>query len=78
MDVFLDEAEFYEIEEHVIRKFKFEEGIQINRDSAADMMPPGLLAKKIWLLFDFPESSMQVKIYFRLATVTILVKMLHK
>lgn len=57
-DVLLEDALFYQLSQAVIDQFRVEEGLS-PPTSKHEIVPRGLLYRKLWLLFDFPESSKQ-------------------
>ncbi|XP_065647575.1 potassium voltage-gated channel subfamily A member 2 [Hydra vulgaris] len=59
MDVFTDEIRFYELGEHVIHKIEREEGYIEDEEP---VYPKGKWKRKIWELFEFPDTSMLAKI----------------
>ncbi|XP_035704163.1 potassium voltage-gated channel protein Shaker [Folsomia candida] len=61
LDIFYDDAEFFGLPQSVIANFKLEEGVA-ESPTEDDDMPQNLLQRKIWLLFDYPESSIQARI----------------
>lgn len=60
-DILLEDAEFYQLSQTVIDQFRIEEGLATQADKQ-DIIPGPLLNRKIYLLFDFPESSTQAEI----------------
>ena len=68
LDVFSEEIRFYALGEDVIEKYKEDEGFIKEPDRP---MPENQLQKKIWLLFDYPESSMPARI-IAIFSVTII------
>lgn len=57
-DVLLEDAQFYQLSQAIIDQFRVEEGLS-PPNSKHEIVPKGLLRRKLWLLFDFPESSLQ-------------------
>lgn len=52
-DIFLDELAFFEVEEHVIKAYKREEGYTETKYE----YPDNEVLAKIWALFEYPETS---------------------
>ena len=59
IEVFSDEISFYELGDNVIEKYKEEEGIM---QEEPQIMPTNELQKYLWLLFEYPESSIAARI----------------
>ncbi|CAL8076832.1 unnamed protein product [Calicophoron daubneyi] len=67
IDVFSEEIQFYEIDEESIEKYRDDEGF-IREE--VKVLPEQKLQRKIWLLFEYPESSTAARI---IAIVSIIV-----
>ncbi|KAF6773319.1 hypothetical protein AHF37_06522 [Paragonimus kellicotti] len=67
IDVFTEEIQFYEIDEDAIEKYRDDEGF-IREE--VKVLPENELQRKIWLLFEYPESSMPARV---IAVISILV-----
>lgn len=52
-DVFLDELDFFQVEEQVIKNYKKEEGYTETKYE----YPENEMLKKVWCLFEYPETS---------------------
>ena len=59
MDVFADEIRFYELGEEVIHKIEREEGYI---EEEEPVYPKGKWKRKIWELFEFPDTSILAKV----------------
>jgi voltage-gated potassium channel Kch len=66
----MEEIRFFELGDEVINKFKEDEGFAAPGTSADEQMPDNELMKKLWLLFEHPESSISARI---VAVVSVLV-----
>lgn len=54
LDVFIDEIKFYELGEQTLAKFREDEGFIKEADKP---MPQNETQRRVWLLFEYPESS---------------------
>lgn len=54
MDVFMEEIKFYELGEEAIDKYREDEGY--NKEEVK-VLPENEFQRKVWLLFEYPESS---------------------
>lgn len=54
LDVFIDEIKFYELGEQTLAKFREDEGFI---KEAEKPMPQNETQRRVWLLFEYPESS---------------------
>ncbi|ESO02555.1 hypothetical protein HELRODRAFT_65928, partial [Helobdella robusta] len=70
LDVFMEEIKFYELGSDVIEQYKEEEGFVKEEDKP---MPLNETQKKIWLLMEYPESSIAARL---IALISILVILL--
>lgn len=68
-DIFFDELKFYQIGEEEIEKFKKQEGIPVEKPL---ILPKNKLKRNIWLLFEFPQSSIAARIVGILSIGVIL------
>lgn len=59
IDVFTEEIHYYEIDEDAIEKYRDDEGF-IRED--VKVLPENRFQRKIWLLFEYPESSLSARI----------------
>lgn len=69
LDVFLEEIKFYELGETTIEKFREDEGFIKEEER---VLPVNNFQKQIWLLFEYPESSMAARCIAILSVVIIL------
>lgn len=60
LDVFSEEIHFFELGEAVIEKFREDEGFAC---ATENYLPSNSLQRKLWLLFEYPESSRNAR-YF--------------
>lgn len=56
LDIFIEEVRFYELGEEVLVKLKTDEGIAPKEEEERPL-PKNEVHKKLWLLFEHPESS---------------------
>jgi len=59
LDVFSEEIKFYDLGDVAIEKFREDEGFIKEEEQ---VLPDNYFQKKIWLLFEYPESSMPAKV----------------
>ncbi|XP_015915638.1 potassium voltage-gated channel protein Shaker isoform X2 [Parasteatoda tepidariorum] len=69
LDVFAEEIKFYELGEVTFNKFREDEGF-IKEDEKP--LPKQELQKKMWLLFEYPESSQAARVIAIISVVVIL------
>ena len=69
LDVFLEEIKFYDLGENAIEKFREDEGFIKEEER---VLPENNFQKQIWLLFEYPESSMAARVIAILSVVIIL------
>ncbi|CAG0882998.1 unnamed protein product [Cyprideis torosa] len=69
LDVFAEEIKFYELGEAALCKFREDEGF-IKEDEKP--LPNNDLQRKLWLLFEYPESSQQARVVAIISVVVIL------
>ncbi|KAF6018132.1 KCNA5 [Bugula neritina] len=69
LDVFLEEIKFYELGDSTIEKFREDEGFIKEEEK---ILPENNFQKQIWLLFEYPESSMAARCIAILSVVIIL------
>ncbi|XP_019745383.1 potassium voltage-gated channel subfamily A member 7 [Hippocampus comes] len=67
LDVFLEELIFYQLGEDIVDRFKADEGFPKEEER---VLPSGKLRRRLWMLFEYPESSSAARI---IAIVSILV-----
>nr|QQY02469.1 potassium voltage-gated channel protein Shaker 1 [Cryptocotyle lingua] len=69
IDVFTEEIHFYEIDEDAIEKYRDDEGF-IRED--VKVLPENKMQRKIWLLFEYPESSMAARVIAIFSVLVII------
>ena len=69
LDVFIDEIKFYELGEQTLAKFREDEGFIKEADRP---MPRNETQRRVWLLFEYPESSQGARIVAIISVVVIL------
>lgn len=69
LDVFLEEIKFYDLGENVIEKFREDEGFIKEEER---VLPDNNLQRQVWLLFEYPESSMAARCIAILSIIIIL------
>ena len=58
LDVFSEEIKFYELGDDVIEKYREDEGFIKEEEKP---LPDNLFQRRVWLLFEYPESSMAAR-----------------
>lgn len=69
IEVFSDEISFYELGDNAIEKYKEEEGIVREPEQ---ILPSNEFQRSLWLLFEYPESSIAARIIAILSVSVIL------
>lgn len=69
LDVFSEEIKFYDLGETAIEKFREDEGFIKEEERE---LPTNPLQKRVWLLFEYPESSMPARFIAIFSVVIIL------
>ena len=69
LDIFLEEIKFYELGEATIERYTEDEGFV---KEEVKPMPKNALQRKIWLLFEYPESSLAARIVAIFSVAIIL------
>ncbi|XP_078585223.1 potassium voltage-gated channel subfamily A member 1-like [Branchiostoma floridae x Branchiostoma japonicum] len=69
IDIFTEEIRFYELGEEVIDKYREDEGFIKEKEMP---LPKNEVLKKIWLLFEYPESSKAARVIALLSVSVIL------
>lgn len=67
-DIFLRELDFYEIEKEVVDEYKSEEGYIIEKT----VLPNRLWQKKLWMLMEYPETSITAYVIALISVVVTL------
>lgn len=70
LDVFLDELRFYELGEEIMERFKEDEGFPKEEVPA---LPENEMQRKVWMLFEHPESSSGARIIAIISVMVIVV-----
>ncbi|XP_072534779.1 potassium voltage-gated channel subfamily A member 7-like [Salminus brasiliensis] len=70
LDVFMDEVDFYQLGEEAINRFKEDEGFSKEESRS---LPDHPLQRRLWMLFEYPESSGGARI---IAIISVMVIML--
>ncbi|KAK7938564.1 hypothetical protein WMY93_001890 [Mugilogobius chulae] len=73
LDMFMEELRFYELGEDVVDRFKEDEGFQKEEERP---LPQGELARRLWMLFEYPESSSAARIIAIISVMVIVVSIL--
>ncbi|CAL8093714.1 unnamed protein product [Orchesella dallaii] len=60
LDVFIEEVKFYDLGTRIISQLESNEGFCVDEEKS---LPKNLLTRKLWLLFEYPESSYQARIF---------------
>ncbi|CAG2108633.1 unnamed protein product, partial [Medioppia subpectinata] len=69
LDIFVEEIKFYELGEQAFDKFREDEGFIKEEDRP---LPGNETQRKLWLLFEFPESSQWARVVAIISVVIIL------
>ncbi|XP_070495514.1 potassium voltage-gated channel protein Shaker isoform X3 [Chironomus tepperi] len=69
LDVFSEEIKFYELGEQAINKFREDEGFIKEEEKP---LPENENQKKVWLLFEYPESSQAARVVAIISVFVIL------
>jgi len=73
IDVFSDEIKFYELGDEPYEKFREDEGFV---KEEVRPLPTNRFKRAIWLLFEFPESSLAAKIVAIISVIVILLSVI--
>lgn len=73
LDMFLEELRFYELGEEVIDHYKEEEGFQKEEEKP---LPTNELQRRLWMLFEYPESSGGARIIAIISVMVIVISIL--
>ncbi|CAL8069079.1 unnamed protein product [Orchesella dallaii] len=71
-DVLLEDAEFFQLPGSVIKQYRNEEGLG-SPSTKDELLPRNHLQRKIWLLFDYPESSLSARVVVSLSLSTLFI-----
>ncbi|XP_030622943.1 potassium voltage-gated channel subfamily A member 7-like [Chanos chanos] len=70
LDIFMEELEFYQLGEDVMARFKDDEGFP---KEETQILPENKIQRKLWMLFEHPESSGGARIIAIISVVVIVV-----
>ncbi|XP_023149571.2 potassium voltage-gated channel subfamily A member 7 [Amphiprion ocellaris] len=73
LDIFMDELMFYELGEDIINRFKEDEGFPKEEERP---LPVNEIQRKLWMLFEHPESSSGARIIAIISVMVIVVSIL--
>lgn len=73
LDVFMDELRFYELGEDIMARFKEDEGFPKEEPRP---LPDNEIQRKLWMLFEHPESSGGARIIAIISVMVIVVSIL--
>lgn len=73
LDVFLEELHFYELGEEIIDRFKEDEGFPKEEER---QLPTNELKRRLWMLFEYPESSGGARIIAIISVMVIVISIL--
>ncbi|XP_074601150.1 potassium voltage-gated channel protein Shaker-like [Brevipalpus obovatus] len=73
LEDFVDEVRFFELGENAFEEFRRDEGLGSSK--VAEITPPNSFQRKVWLLFEYPESSQAARIVAIISISVILLSM---
>lgn len=73
LDIFMDELAFYELGEDIMTRFREDEGFP--KEEAAPL-PTNPVQRRLWMLFEHPESSSGARIIAIISVMVIVVSIL--
>lgn len=73
LDIFMEELIFYELGEEIMNRFKEDEGFP---KEEASLLPTNKIQKRLWMLFEHPESSSGARIIAIISVMVIVVSIL--
>ncbi|OWF35707.1 potassium voltage-gated channel subfamily A member 1-like [Mizuhopecten yessoensis] len=71
-DIFLSEMQFFELGKSVLKTYKVEEGYIVSNTEAPEL-PEQPFQRKVWELFEYPDSSVPARVLAILSVIVILV-----
>ncbi|MEQ2211892.1 Potassium voltage-gated channel subfamily A member 2 [Xenoophorus captivus] len=73
LDIFMEELMFYELGEDIVNRFKEDEGFPKEEERP---LPSNEVQRKLWMLFEHPESSSGARIIAIISVMVIVVSIL--
>lgn len=73
LDIFMDELMFYELGEDIVTRFKEDEGFPKEEERP---LPTNRIQRKLWMLFEHPESSSSARIIAIISVMVIVVSII--
>uniref|UniRef100_A0A3Q3ITN5 BTB domain-containing protein n=1 Tax=Monopterus albus TaxID=43700 RepID=A0A3Q3ITN5_MONAL len=73
LDIFMEELRFYELGEEIMDRFKEDEGFSKEEERP---LPTNELQRRLWMLFEYPESSSGARIIAIISVMVIVVSIL--
>ncbi|XP_049418251.1 potassium voltage-gated channel subfamily A member 7 [Epinephelus fuscoguttatus] len=73
LDMFLEELRFYELGEEIIDHYKADEGFPKEEERP---LPTNELQRRLWMLFEYPESSSGARIIAIISVMVIVISIL--
>ncbi|KAK5856083.1 hypothetical protein PBY51_007702 [Eleginops maclovinus] len=73
LDMFLEELRFYELGEDIIERYKADEGFPKEEERP---LPTNDLQRRLWMLFEYPESSSGARIIAIISVMVIVISIL--
>jgi len=76
IDVFADEIHFYQLGELEVRQLLESEGYYEDEEESAPVLPEGEIQKKVWQLFEHPDTSIAARIVAIISISVIIVSII--
>ncbi|XP_054167865.1 potassium voltage-gated channel subfamily A member 2-like [Oppia nitens] len=73
LDIFVEEVKFFELGEAAFNKFREDEGFIKEKEKP---LPKNEMKRKVWLLFEYPESSQAARVVAIISVVIIILSIL--